>query len=1049
MPKPARYALIWSHEYHYYELHSQGQRLQCFQQRDEQVLHHWLSVCTAFAFIGQKGRLSVMKEARQGGAGYWYAYRTIKRHTHKRYIGRTDQVTFARLEDIAQTLAAASGITPDTRFQDQIVVDQSRHSTYVAEEQDLLLTSKLLLPRLHASLLARPRLLTRLDDGLWGKLTLLSAPAGSGKTTLVSQWITDRCQRIHHIPVAWISLDAGDNDPARFWRYISTACEVFQPDDVQLPPMNRLDSPTFYMVVNQFASFSRRGILVLEDYHVINSPEIHDALSLLLAQLPAQIHMIVLTRHDPPFSLSRLRAHGDLCEVRGEDLRFSEEETTQFLLQALPGMFSLPHIHDLDRRLEGWATGLHLLTLALQRRLSKQEIEDFLVTFSGSEQHIQEFFVTEVLQSQPEPLQHFLLQTSILDRLCVSLADAVVGHDKSAQYLKDVMEANLFIQALDSSCQQWYRYHVLFAEAMQQEAQLRFGERMLQEWCNRASRWYEQQQMFPEAIEMALRAQQHAQAAKLIERSLKPHFAYKGMNEYHTLQRWLRSLPESVLRSYPRLCVRTALLLIFSGQASIRSDSSRLAQIDRLLLQAEESWQVDNNQHGLGEILIVRALLRWEQGKLPQASDLAREALSLLPVNEAQWRASCYRILGEEAMLAGRVREADQIFQEVLTLFQLAGNSYAVRETQFALAEVYRLQGILRQAAELFRAGYAAAGEDFPHRGKALLGLAQISYEWNLLDTATQKAQEALEIGVYLGDEELQVKASLVLANIEQANGQRAVAQQRLSALFAFVSVESGYQSWLQRSLRTEQARFSLAAGELMEVERWLATWGDTQGEDMPYLYQEQELLITSRLLALQGREKGARYQLKHYHAKAHQQGRMHSEVAILIALALISFPLEQNESFSFLNSALTLAQTEGYQRLFLDEGEAMAVLLYAILPMISERRHRLFVQTLLRTLAQPGQRSPLVPDVPDLAILIEPLSPQEKSVLHLLVAGYTNAEIASRLIVSINTVKTQVHSIYRKLNVKNRREARDTVLKHQRNEQEKRSSPFNAPTLS
>jgi LuxR family maltose regulon positive regulatory protein len=904
-----------------------------------------------------------------------------------------------------------------------------------------LLEMKLHPPRLRARLVERSRLLTLLDDGQRQKLTLVQAPAGSGKTTLLTQWIAHRqahtlTTQQQPVPVAWLSLDSGDNDPLRFWYYVLTACQVFQANKEQsalalLSNRPRSSSSSLELLLktflNELSSLPQSGILVLEDYHVITEPEIHASLSFVLDHLPATLHLIVLTRLDPPFPLARLRAHGDLCELRGEDLHFSKEEMTLFLQQALPGTLFPSDINRLQSRLEGWATGLRLVTLALQRRLSRSEIDDFLANFSGSQRHVLSFFVTEVLAPQPEPLQLFLLQTSVLDRFCVELCDAVTGGTESARFLKAAEDANLFVQALDGFGQ-WYRYHALFAEAMQHEARQRFGDAALHSWYSRASVWYEQQRLLPDAIEMALHAQQYARAANLIEQSLKPHFAYKQMNEYHTLQRWLNSLPEDVRGHYPRLCTRTALLLIFSWEGAIDCQLAHLAQIERLLQCAEQTWQAEGNQRGLGEILTLRAFLGWEQGEFTLADHFARKALGQLPSDESQWRGTCYRMMGEAEMLAGRARSASQMFREALALFHTAGNLYGAREAQFALAEGYRLQGALHQAAELYRAGSATVETDLSNKGKARLGLARLSYEWNALETAWQEAQEALDIGTYLADETLQVQASLILANIEQARGRTTDARQRLYALHTHKLAGSRRALLLQRSILAEQARLALKTGDLVTAERWSSSWA-LQDESLSHLHQEQEALIALRLLIAQGNEKEALHQLEGWRIKAHQQGRTHSEVEILTLMALASFALvrDGNQTSSLLKAALELAQTEGYQRLFLDEGEKMVVLLRTLLPALRKESYEPYTRKLLRTLTLHDleQKTPLTASISAFSTPIDPLSSQEQRVFRLLVAGYSNVEIASMLIVSINTVKTQVHSIYRKLNVKSRKEVR------------------------
>ncbi|MBV9229142.1 MAG: transcriptional regulator [Chloroflexi bacterium] len=760
---------------------------------------------------------------------------------------------------------------------------------------------------------------------------------------------------------------------------------------------------------------------------MITEPEIHESMTFVLDHLPAMLHLVILSRVDPPLPLARLRARGELCELRADDLRFSSEETASFLRQTVPTLLSQEEIHHLESRLEGWVTGLRLVTLALQGRTTKPEVERSLSTFSDGHRHLLEFFVTEVLSAQPEALQVFLLQTSVLSRLSGSLCDTVTGRNGSRRLLEAVEHAGLFLQSLDGSGQ-WYRYHPLFAEAMRTEARQRFGEEALYTWYSRASVWYEQQGMLSEAVEMALPARAFARVATLIEQSLRPHYEYDKFNEYHTLRRWISSLPEDVLEQHPRLCVQVTLLLLFSwgGRADYRP--STLAQIEQLLHRAERAWQAEGNHHALGELLAIRALVRGEQGDLSQASRLARKALICLPESELQWRGGCLRIIGMEELLAGQAYSAREHLQEAWNSFQMVGNRQGARAAQLALAEACMLQGDLRQAAELYRAVLATAGEDLFDTGQAQLGLAQLSYEWNALEEAWQEAQEALDLGTQIGGETLRVQAALVLAVIEQARGEITIAGQRLRLLFARLPADAtSHLPLLQRRIEAMQAQLALAVGDLAIAEHW-STTSAPQRESLPRLYQEQEDLILARLLIAQGKTEEALRLLEGWQIEAHQQGRTRSEVEILVLMARATFAQQRLlHASSRLRAALSLAQIEGFRRTFLDEGSQMMALLRSVWPTIRNDRCEPYVRMLLRTFAQHHleQGAALAASEP---VPAASLSPQEQRVLHLLVAGYSNPEIAEALVVSINTVKTQVRSIYQKLTVKNRKEARAAV---------------------
>ncbi len=387
-------------------------------------------------------------------------YRRQGKRTVKKYVGRTMDLIMARLEEIAQLLTQEANQLPTGTLR---IHDQAEPS------QELLLVSKLSPPRLPSLLVSRQHLLTRLDAGLDGTLTLLSAPAGFGKTTLVRHWMADRQKRSLLPPVAWISLDGGDNDPVRFWRYIMTACQVFGPTFGQaaLASLTTVPQPPFApaplkvairMFLNELASLEQQGILILEDYHAITSPEIHEMMTFLVEHLPVTLHVIVLTRTDPPFALARLRARTELQELRTPDLRFSLEEIAVFFQQALASPPSSEAIRQLNTHLEGWAAGLRLATLTLKPQTKQEEVNALLATVAGSHRTIVEYFVAEVLHIQPEPLQRFLLQTSVLGRLTGSLCDTVTQRDESAHLLETLEHAGLFLETLDEAGQ-WYRYH--------------------------------------------------------------------------------------------------------------------------------------------------------------------------------------------------------------------------------------------------------------------------------------------------------------------------------------------------------------------------------------------------------------------------------------------------------------------------------------------------------------------------------------------------------------------------------------------------------------
>lgn len=895
-------------------------------------------------------------------------------------------------------------------------------------DADELLRTKLRPPRLPSNLMRRESLFVRLDEGLDRKLTLLSAPAGFGKTTLIGQWL-EQIGGTSPAPSArttWVSLDAGDNDPVRFWRYVIVACQMFQPDlgSAGLELLHTLRQPPFEAMltvfINELTQLPGRSILVLEDYHIITSSQIHQTMGFLLDHLPGTLHLVLVTRSDPPLPLARLRARGALNELRSVDLRFSPVETRAFLQQTLPLPLSPEAIARLESQTEGWAAGLRLAALALQRRQAA-EIEQFLITFAGSHRHILEYLVEEVLGAQPEPLQAFLLQTTLLGRLTASLCDAVTGRIDSQTMLAELERANLFLTPLDGA-RQWYRYHPLFAEAMQHEARRRLGEGELARLNERASAWYEQHGFLSEAIETALSSRAFDRAAGLIDHILGPGSFYE---EVHTLRRWLEQLPEKVLRTYPTLCLAFAMAILFTED---RRAPATAALLEGPLQLAEQGWQAEDNRPKLGEVLTFRAMVSWWQGDWPQAFRLARQALELLPEETTFWRGIALLHRGMEEWLGGRLNQARQTLLEARAVSETAGNVHGVMAATFLLGEVYAGQGELQQAAQLHRqvlaeAELAEVGEPLEDKAQASINLAALAYEWNDLETAETYAAQALDIGRQLGQEHFLVCSSLVLARVRHVNGETAQAQQLLHALIAQVK-----QPLQLREVQTGLARLALAAGDTAAAQRWSTTDLPSR-EDVPLIQQEQEALLITRRLIKEGEIEQALDMLERWQAEALAQGRSRSVLEMMVLQALAHYAAtNQPQAKERLHRALALAQPAGYQRLFLDEGAALVALLQAVSAEVSDEPLSSYVRA-LRDVAVEEQGEATTSYTPR-GQLVEPLSSQEQRVLRLLAVGLSKPEIAEELIISVNTVKTHVQSIYRKLDVHSREAAGD-VARH------------------
>lgn len=1070
MPKIIAHAIIWLPEQDSYVTLEPGSTHFSDVPNGETWVA-WLAARTSFAFQGQYGHLTLRREIRARRETYWYAYRCQNQRTIKRYVGKTTDLAIARLEEIARDITAAFSVaSPQKEAEGQPVYATPPASTLS------LLTPKLRLPQLHASLIARERLLAQLDASLERKLTVLCAPAGFGKTTLVRQWIAER--RAHELfpPVAWVSLDANDNDPVRFWRYVLTACQNWsaEPDQQALTLLLSSTQPSLQLIsletvltafLNELAQQGSHGLLLLEDYHVITEPRIHETLTFFLTHLPETVHIVLMTRHEPPLSLVRLRANGDLNEIQAADLRFSHEETAAFLQDF---SLSTEALERLDTQLEGWAAGLRLLFLSLQGKGSRSQIEHALATFSGSHRPILDYFVSEVLHAQPEQLQDFLLRTSVLTRLNPSLCAAVTGREDSAALLETIERAHLFLEALEGEgAGEWYRYHALFAEAMQHEARRQLGEDALRALSHTASCWFEQHDLLPEAIEAALKMGESTRTAALIEQLIETS-RFQESHEYQTLSRWLEQLPESLLKQSPLLCFRYAVALIF-GRTPQQSRQATDAQTEELLHIAEERWRASNNLARLGELFAFRSIYALQQGQREQGVVYARYARTWLPEKEYLWRGISLSVLGIDALFTGQLDEARPIFEEVNTYWKTAGSPHATPGTTFLVGMIYFEQGEIHQAARHYRELGDEAGppESQPVAALSQLGLAHVFYEWNDLEMAQQQVQKALHLVEQFSNvpsEILHVPVELISARIQHAQGETALAMQRLITLLTHIrSQHDEFHLYLYQETLSSLVPYALSLGDYATAQYWLNDYArhlelqalpvseplildapaDTsmpvavQPGDVdpvrhhigiPTMFQEQKALLMARLSLAQGEPEAALSALNPLLPASRAAGRGRSALQITLLMAQAYAACEQfSEAQQLLLEGLEQGYAEGYQRIFLDEGDKLCTLLRDLFPHVRRQSLRSYAQTLLRAFeqAQTGQQTVV-------STLFEPLSSQEQRVLRLIAAGRSNPEIASELVVSVNTIRTHVQRIYRKLNVNSRVAASETARRLQ-----------------
>ncbi|MBK9942355.1 MAG: hypothetical protein IPP13_12145 [Kouleothrix sp.] len=869
-----------------------------------------------------------------------------------------------------------------------------------------LLRTRLEPPHPPTPVVLRPALLACIDTGLARKLTLLAAPAGFGKTTLLATWAAAA-----PCPVAWVTCDAGDNDPVRFWSSVLSTCQAWDAaiGKAGLATLRLAQQPepgaVLTAFINELAQLPGQRALVLDDYHTISDSALHAQVALLIEHAPRTLHIILATRTIPELPLARWRVRNELTELGADELRFSTDEVCTFLTQTLAVMPAPELVAQVAQQTDGWVAGLRLVALAAGQRGAPA-----LASFSGRHPHVVAYLVSEVLDAQAEPLRTFLLLTSALARLNAGLCDAVTGRSDSAQLLDQLVHTNLFLLPLGATEHGWYRYYPLFAEALQQYARQQLDSAALQTLHTHACAWYEAHGLLPEAVDAALAAAAWERAATLIEALV----ARDGFNQAHTLRRWVEQMPAAAVQSRPLLCFGYAVALLFTSD---RYAPATAAVVERWVQLAEAHWQVERNTPRLGQVAALRAMVAFWQDDLPRTFAYTQQARALLDTHDVLYQGICRLYAGIEALLDGKVADAKDLALEARALCAISQNTQGVLASMYVLASACMQQGNLDQAAALWQEWLDAAVGDMDmldDQSEALLGLAMVAYERNQLDLAAQQAARAFALAQQRRAERVRVQATLLLARIQHARGHTPQAQQQAQALATQTQVPL-----LLRDIAAVQAQLALAADDLDAVQYWHAALAAQRKPAAP-IQQEQEALIVAQLHGALGEHSAALQLLEPWYTDAVAHGRTRSEIAILLIQAqAYAAQGEAAPAARALARALLLGQPRGLARLFLDNGAPLGALLQAVAPTLS-RRLAAYAAGLLQTLT-PAHAA----DAAQRVLRLEPLSAQELRVLRLLVAGRSNAEIAHDLIISTNTVKTHIKSIYRKLDVNSRAAAR------------------------
>ncbi len=891
-----------------------------------------------------------------------------------------------------------------------------------------LLESKLHIPRRRPGLVARPRLSERLSRGAGSAMTLVSAPAGFGKTTLLTDWLATAPAEGRS--AAWLSLDRHDNDPASYWTYLVAALDNALPG-IGGGALSLLESPqppfeaAISALLNDLHAGSHHVVLVLDDYHVIEASDVQDAMAFLLAHLPPHVHVVISSRADPDLPLARLRARGELVEIRAADLRFSADEAAAYLNGVMGLALTAQDVAALEGRTEGWIAALQLAALSMQGR---DDIADFIAGFAGDDRFIVDYLAEEVLDRQPSDVRDFLLQTSVLERLSGPVCDAVTGHGGGKAMLERLERANLFLVPLDDR-RRWYRYHQLFADLLQAH--------LLDEHpttCpllhRRASEWYEGNGDPSEAIRHALAAGDPERAADLAELAAP---ALRKSRQEAVMRGWLDTVPESVLRARPVLSVGIAGALLASGE--LEGVEDRLRDAERWLDVAAEPRQPASRSAQMvvvdqaefprlpSWIAIFRAGQALTRGDTDATVTHASRARELVLADDDLGRGAAAGLLGLAFWASGDLEAGRRSYVECMTSLQRAGHIADVLGCAIAVADIRIAQGRLREAMITYEQALRLAGAQGRPvlRGTAdmYVGMSELHRERDDLDAASRQLLTAQELGEHTGLPQCRYRWRVAMARIREAQGDPDAALDLLD------EAEHRYAGDFFPNVRpipAQRARVWVVQGRLAEAFGWARERGLRADDELAYLREFEHVTLARALLARYQAERAEPCLLEvsgllERLLRAAEAGDRTGSVIEILALQALASRLRGDVAAALepLARALNLAEPGGYVRLFVDEFPRMSSLLEAAAGRGIAAR---YVERLLTAGGRTQHRTPVR------QTMVDPLSERELDVLRLLATDLGGPEIARELVVSLNTVRTHTKRIYAKLGVNSRRAA-------------------------
>jgi LuxR family maltose regulon positive regulatory protein len=897
-----------------------------------------------------------------------------------------------------------------------------------------LLETKLYVPKSRSGLVSRPRLIEHLRVAAERKLTLVIGPAGFGKTTLLAEWISDRASG--NRAAGWVSLDPTENDPALFVAYVTRALQKIRAD-VGTHAISLLQSPEPPMeavlttLINEISGLDFDFFLVLDDYHVIDAAPVHAALTFLLDHLPPRMHVVLASRSDPPLPLARLRARGELAEVRVAELRFTLEEASAFLNQVMALDLSATDTATLEQRTEGWITGLKLAALSMKGR---QDVRGFVDAFAGDNRYIAEYLVEEVLNAEPERTRRFLKATAILDRLSGPLCDAVTAEAGSQALLESLDRRGLFVVALDER-REWFRYHHLFADVLQAQS-VREDPDRARTFHLRASAWYEEHDSPAAAVRHALAGGDLERAAGLLETT------WPERNRSYQSRTWLeqvKALPDALVRVRPVLGMGYAWALLNSGE--LEAAEPRLRDVERWLATTADGSErtapastemVVSDARRFrslpSELASARIYLTQALGGVPGTVEHAERALDLIPEGDHAARATGIALLALALWARGDLEAAHGTFAEALATMRRAGHALDAIRGTFVLGDIRVAQGRLREAATIYERGLKLAMEE-AHPAPAetdelYLGLSEVHREWGDLEAAAGFLQMMTELvgrAAHVGNRQRWCTA---MARVSEARGEL---DRALALLDEAETHDRRTPLPRVQPIAAMKARIWILQGRVAEAMSWARERQLSPEDDLGYLREFEHITLARVLLARYGSGGDERSiddavrLLDRLRTAAEDGGRMGSVIEILALQSLAEHALGNvRRALDPLARALGVAEPEGYLRVFLDEGSRMRELLRHATARGLAGEYARKVLSAFDAPRQPVVASSRVP-APGPA---QSLTTRELEILRLIAAGLRNQEIADHLAISAATVKRHIANAYGKLGAGHRTEA-------------------------